>query len=215
MKCAWSMRQSRMDPMNMLRYVSAVIGFVIGCAAAGADGQMLYATGPMDARPMAELAQATISPVEALSPKMQPADIAAIQQKLAARGYDPGPADGIAGARTVAAIRGYQAAAGLPVTGIARPRLLGGLRSGPVAANGIEVTPPEPGAMFVGLIEEVQIELQKRGYYLGLIDGIEGAATKSAIVQFQADVGYEANGRADARVLRQLLVADPAVRHAN
>lgn len=40
-----------------------------------------------------------------------------LQKYLAALGYDPGPADGVPGARTRAAIRAYQGAAGLPADG--------------------------------------------------------------------------------------------------
>lgn len=44
-------------------------------------------------------------------------DVATIQRALAAKGYDPGPADGIMGSRTRAAISKYQADVGLAVTG--------------------------------------------------------------------------------------------------
>ena len=43
--------------------------------------------------------------------------IARIQRGLASLGYNPGPADGIFGPKTRAAIRAFQALAGLPVTG--------------------------------------------------------------------------------------------------
>ncbi len=42
-----------------------------------------------------------------------------IQTLLAERGYQPGPADGVAGRRTTDAIRAYQKDAGLPETGVA------------------------------------------------------------------------------------------------
>ena len=43
--------------------------------------------------------------------------VAAVQRDLARLGYDPGPADGVTGPRTRAAIRAFQAVAGLPVDG--------------------------------------------------------------------------------------------------
>ena len=43
--------------------------------------------------------------------------VAAVQRDLARLGYDPGPADGVAGPKTRAAIRAFQAVAGLPVDG--------------------------------------------------------------------------------------------------
>lgn len=52
------------------------------------------------------------------------------QVLLAKLGYDPGPADGLLGSRTVQAIREYQKAAGHPVDGKIGPRLMAGLNSG-------------------------------------------------------------------------------------
>jgi peptidoglycan hydrolase-like protein with peptidoglycan-binding domain len=40
-----------------------------------------------------------------------------VQERLAAAGFDPGPADGVAGARTRAALRAFQEARGLGPTG--------------------------------------------------------------------------------------------------
>ena len=55
--------------------------------------------------------------------------VRAIQGALAARGYDPGPADGLMGPRTQGAIATFERAQGLPVTGqpsAALLRALGG-----------------------------------------------------------------------------------------
>ena len=62
--------------------------------------------------------------------------IASLQRALRRLGYDPGPADGVLGARTRVAIRAFQADAGLPVTG----RLSERLDSAVLAA----LTAPEP-----------------------------------------------------------------------
>ena len=56
--------------------------------------------------------------------------IANLQRALRRLGYDPGPVDGIPGARTRAAIRAFQADAGLPVTG----QISEGLESAVLAA---------------------------------------------------------------------------------
>jgi hypothetical protein len=45
------------------------------------------------------------------------AEIVEIQKRLAALGLNPGPIDGVAGTRTVASVRIYEARAGRPVTG--------------------------------------------------------------------------------------------------
>jgi membrane-bound lytic murein transglycosylase B len=56
------------------------------------------------------------------------ADRRALQQRLTARGFDTGGADGVIGKRTTDAIAGYQASAGLPVTGEPSLELLAALR---------------------------------------------------------------------------------------
>ncbi len=54
--------------------------------------------------------------------------IRTIQELLAAGGYEPGPADALAGRQTRAAISRYQKARGIPVTGAPSPELLERLR---------------------------------------------------------------------------------------
>ncbi|MFP7571847.1 lytic murein transglycosylase [Marivita sp. S2033] len=55
-------------------------------------------------------------------------DRIALQQRLTARGFDTGGADGVIGANTEAAIRAYEARRGLPVTGTPSQALLQSLR---------------------------------------------------------------------------------------
>jgi uncharacterized protein (TIGR02594 family) len=52
------------------------------------------------------------------------ASIRQIQEKLLARGYDPGPIDGIWGRLTLAAVRAFQGSAGLVADGIVGPHTL-------------------------------------------------------------------------------------------
>jgi len=51
-----------------------------------------------------------------------------LQQRLSDAGFDTGTPDGVFGRRTEAAIRAFQQARGLPVTGVASPELLAMLR---------------------------------------------------------------------------------------
>ncbi|HKU95472.1 MAG TPA: peptidoglycan-binding domain-containing protein, partial [Vineibacter sp.] len=44
-------------------------------------------------------------------------EVAQLQGRLRALGFNPGPADGVVGPRTVTAVREFQAAHGLTVTG--------------------------------------------------------------------------------------------------
>jgi hypothetical protein len=53
-----------------------------------------------------------------------------LQQQLAAAGFNPGPIDGIFGARTASAVRAFQSARGLKVDGIAGPQTMGALGGG-------------------------------------------------------------------------------------
>ena len=55
--------------------------------------------------------------------------IANVQRGLAALGYDPGPVDGILGAKTRAAIRAFQAREKRPVTGVVSEELAAALQS--------------------------------------------------------------------------------------
>jgi hypothetical protein len=55
-----------------------------------------------------------------------------LQQRLVERGFLAGDVDGIIGSRTVAAIKAFQASAGLPADGYASARVLKALRE-PVA----------------------------------------------------------------------------------
>lgn len=50
--------------------------------------------------------------------------VAHVQSRLAAKGYNPGPVDGISGHRTESAIRSYQRTHGLRVTGYADQNLV-------------------------------------------------------------------------------------------
>lgn len=55
-----------------------------------------------------------------------------IQRRLRALGFDPGPADGIRGRLTVAAVKAFQANSGLEVDGLAGPKTIAKL-FGPIA----------------------------------------------------------------------------------
>ena len=61
-------------------------------------------------------------------PGLSRAERREVQERLIARGYDIGGADGAIGPRTRAAIAAFQASAGLPADGRAGQRLLGALR---------------------------------------------------------------------------------------
>jgi localization factor PodJL len=55
--------------------------------------------------------------------------VALVQRLLAENGYDPGPADGLLGAKTIEAITAFQGKAGLPKTGEIDAGLVAALQS--------------------------------------------------------------------------------------
>ena len=70
------------------------------------------------------------APVDPPEPKPQPETdfVRAIQSELKRLGYDVGPIDGLAGRKTVTAIRSFEVAEHLPVTGVLSEELLAQLR---------------------------------------------------------------------------------------
>ena len=81
------------------------------------------------------LAQAEAAPARDL--------VRAVQEGLAALGYDPGPIDGVAGPKTRAAIGDFQTAAGLAPDGAASPALLARLNA---ALEAVKTEALEPAA---------------------------------------------------------------------
>jgi N-acetylmuramoyl-L-alanine amidase len=62
------------------------------------------------------------------APLLRGDDVAELQERLAALGFDPGRVDGIYGARSRAAVAGFQRDAGLPADGMAGPATVVELR---------------------------------------------------------------------------------------
>ena len=137
--------------------------------------------------------------VDEMSRALGRAYVAGIQRELIRNGYAPGPADGVEGPRTRAAIRAWQRDAGLPQTGRASRELLDSLR---LAASPAAGGPP---------IADVQHLLAARGYYHGAVDGIAGRRTRAAIRRFQRDAGLAVDGVLDRALLRALETALPGV----
>ncbi|ABC22506.1 Lytic murein transglycosylase [Rhodospirillum rubrum ATCC 11170] len=69
-----------------------------------------------------------VHPPPADEAPLRSADVAEIQSRLSALGYDAGTADGVIGAQTRVAIRAYQASIGAPADGYANDALLADLR---------------------------------------------------------------------------------------
>jgi peptidoglycan hydrolase-like protein with peptidoglycan-binding domain len=103
-----------------------------------------------------------------------------IQAGLQQLGYDPGPMDGIVGARTRAAISQYQQYNGLLVNGEATARLC--------------------KHIYAGTIKSIQAGLQQFGYDPGPADGFAGPWTRAAIARYQQDNGLGVDGEPSRRL---------------
>lgn len=66
--------------------------------------------------------------------------VSTLQELLTAKGFDPGPADGKFGAKTAAAVRKYQKAAGLHVDGVVGPKTWAALAGSQGTSNGTTQT---------------------------------------------------------------------------
>ena len=169
-------------------------------------GLLAAATVPVTAGAVSPVLTGVPSPlyqpvanVDEMQPEMRRAFILGIQEALAKHGYAPGPADGVMGQRTRSAIREYQKDAGLPVNGQASSELLDHIKF--TTPQVVRKTPPGPSR---ALVQQVQAELQIRGYYAGAPDGLDGPATRAAVRHFQQDAGFTVTGAIDERLLQEI-----------
>ncbi len=145
-----------------------------------------------------------------------PADelIRAVQKKLAEAGYYKGTVDGDAGSMTHAAIRRFQLAEKLKVTGELNHQTLTrlGLDSiepapdytaigrffpnGPLASAGINRQ--------VAAIRTAQEQLAAAGLYAGPHNGMPGGNLAAALREWQAERGLAVSGKLDSRTVEAL-----------
>jgi hypothetical protein len=130
-----------------------------------------------------------------------------------------GSVDGFAGPATRRAVEAYQQSLGLPVTGIIDETLLKQLDTGPTA--GITPQPrPKTGAPEIaeplparfdgadesaaGRIRKVQAGLREFGRKDVDIDGVLGARTRAAIMEFQDLFGLKKTGEPDEALFAKM-----------
>jgi len=154
--------------------------------------------------------------VVALLPLSLRADetVLATQKKLAQLGFYKGEADGQAGSQTSAAVRRYQIAENLKVTGELNRQTLEqlgikGSAPGPayVAIADIFKGGPYISAgpeMQVAVIRQAQKNLKLLGYYKGPEDGTPNGALVSALRIWQKSAGFRQSGRFDENSLKGL-----------
>lgn len=138
-----------------------------------------------------------------------------------------GGADGVFGALTQAALRSFQSAKGLTVSGVVDQATIDALRAGqPGAPQGLTNNGGQSGSL-VGLafgatgegVKKVQTALLQAGYTVrGGADGVFGNATQSALKAFQGSNAIEATGRVDertAQAIEAVLGATPGSQPGN
>jgi peptidoglycan hydrolase-like protein with peptidoglycan-binding domain len=115
------------------------------------------------------------------------------QTRLKDRYYDPGPVDGLFGAKTVKAAKWYQADRGLAADGVVGAR------------TWARLDPPTVRKGSRGdAVRMLQRLLGDYGYDPGPIDSDFGDKTEDAVKQFQTDFGLAADGVAGPKTWAML-----------
>lgn len=129
--------------------------------------------------------------------------VRAIQRELTARGYEPGPVDGILGIMTRAAILAYEQDSKLPLTANPSTGLLERIILGDVGqASKAHKIPPTENARL--LARSVQESLARLGYVPGKADGIVHQNTARAIKAFERDHNLAPTGRISGRLVSEI-----------
>lgn len=135
----------------------------------------------------------------------KPETVRAVQRQLASKGYEPGPADGVHGLFTRAAVMAFQHDNDLPVTGEVSEALLKQVIFDSSAGHDTDPGKTEIPEETVALIKAVQEILAKMGYEPGPVDGIMGPGTAAAIRKFEEQQKMPAKGRISGALLKTLI----------
>lgn len=150
--------------------------------------------------------------------------ITVTQQKLKRLGYYDGTVDGQMGSQTAAAIRRYQLAENLKVTGQLNAQTANslGINSPAPAANVRPAATPVPeyvaiadifkGGPFISVgpqmqiaaIQQAQKNLKLLGYYGGPVNGKPSDSLVRALKAWQSSAGFRQTGRFDENTLKGL-----------
>lgn len=115
-----------------------------------------------------------------------------VQAELARRGLYDGPADGLFGPKTEAAILDFEIGAGLKPTGQPNPALLAAMRGA------------SPSIVPSSQVATVQRVLDQKGFGPIKADGILGEGTRTAIRRFEASRGLPQRGDISPALLAEL-----------
>jgi peptidoglycan hydrolase-like protein with peptidoglycan-binding domain len=130
--------------------------------------------------------------------------VTALQQALAAEGYYFGVIDGVYGSGTTSAVSRFQIDNGLSADGVAGPATLDalyGTGGGGGGGGSSDILFPGDRGPDVTALQQA---LAAEGYYFGVIDGVYGSGTTSAVSRFQINNGLSADGIAGPATLDAL-----------
>jgi peptidoglycan hydrolase-like protein with peptidoglycan-binding domain len=158
------------------------------------------------AAPMAALAQSERPTYEK---PLSSAAVRDVQARLHALGYYGGPADGVWGGGTRAALERFQRDRHIAVTGQLNQATVTamGLDPARLQARGYAAR-PAPGERVAQVgprtTKAVQAQLRRDGYYHGTIDGVWGFDTRRAVERFQRDRRLPVTGAPSRETLAAL-----------
>ncbi|WP_164919584.1 peptidoglycan-binding domain-containing protein [Hansschlegelia zhihuaiae] len=200
------------------RPVDALAGaLAAACAVMILVNALLLQQGrPAAVAPSRHAAEATAS-APRVAPKRDDL-VAQVQTALAERELYDGVVDGVMGSATSAAVRAFEQAQGMTVTGEASEKTLAALMTAPVRPAG---APAKPAAKAPAQAQSAQTTgstaapanakmiatqraLARIGYGPVTIDGKMGAETRNAIKSFERDRGMPETGEPSPAVLRAL-----------
>ncbi len=120
-RARWADAQREVDMFRHLRRVSMRFGLVGPALVAAVFAASLVAAPPSGASPTAPAQSTAAAAVRTLKLGMRGPDVRALQQRLLALHYFPGPIDGIFGQYTLEAVWAFQEVQGMHVTGEVGP----------------------------------------------------------------------------------------------
>lgn len=136
-----------------------------------------------------------------LEPGTQGSQVLGLQQRLQVHGFDPGQIDSVFGSRTERALRAFQEAQKLDVTGIVDRYTWQALEADPRPVISEQVlSKGSKGSK----IRTLQTRLEVIGYDPGPVDGIFGSRTQSAVIAYQTAQGLEPSGVVDEKTWKVL-----------
>lgn len=132
------------------------------------------------------------------------AEVSTLQNRLIELGYLTGTADGKFGIATKSALIAFQKASNLVGDGVAGAKTLAALNSTTAAGNTVSTST----TLRVGTVSDAVKDLQNRlitlGYLTGKADGNFGVQTSLALMAFQKANGLTADGVAGAKTLNKI-----------